>query len=130
MEQDDDEDGRINEDGPDDLNGDDLITSFRYRDPEGRYFQDENDPRIMVRIGRGEEPDSSRERWSVIPEGRDNDGDGKSGEDPERGIDVNRNFPWSSPSTPPAASPTGPSPAGPTVRSTPRTWVSSMRSWA
>jgi hypothetical protein len=93
MERDDDEDGRVNEDGPDDLNGDDLITSFRYRDPEGRYYQDENDPRIMVRMDRGEEPDPERERWSVIPEGRDNDGDGRSGEDPERGIDVNRNFP-------------------------------------
>lgn len=93
MEQDDDGDGRVNEDGPDDLNGDGLITSFRYRDPEGQYVQDENDPRIMVRLGREEEPDAGRERWSVVPEGRDNDGDGESGEDPERGIDVNRNFP-------------------------------------
>lgn len=93
MEKDDDGDGRINEDGPDDLNGDGIITSFRYRDPEGRYYQDENDPRIMIRIGRGEDPDPERERWSVIPEGKDNDGDGKSGEDGERGIDVNRNFP-------------------------------------
>ena len=93
MEQDDDGDGQVNEDGPDDLNGDGLITSFRYRDPEGRYVQDPNDPRIMVRIGRGEEPEEGAERWSVIPEGRDNDGDGRSGEDGERGIDVNRNFP-------------------------------------
>ena len=93
MEQDDDGDGQINEDGPDDLNGDDLITSFRYRDPEGRYVQDQNDPRIMTRIGRGEEPEEGAELWSVIPEGRDNDGDGRSGEDGERGIDVNRNFP-------------------------------------
>jgi hypothetical protein len=93
MEQDDDGDGRINEDGPDDLNGDGLITSFRYRDPEGRYVQDASDPRIMIRLGRDEEPDPGVERWSVIQEGRDNDGDGESGEDSERGIDVNRNFP-------------------------------------
>jgi hypothetical protein len=93
MEQDDDGDGRVNEDGPDDLNGDGLITSFRYRDPEGRYVQDENDPRIMVRLGRDEEPEPGVERWSVVPEDRDNDGDGESGEDSERGIDVNRNFP-------------------------------------
>jgi len=93
MAQDDDGDGRVNEDGPDDLNGDGLITSFRYRDPEGRYVQDPDDPRIMIRLGRGEEPEAGQERWSVIPEGRDNDGDGESGEDPERGIDVNRNFP-------------------------------------
>jgi hypothetical protein len=93
MEQDDDGDGRVNEDGPDDLNGDDLITSFRYRDPEGQYVQDETDPRIMIRLGRDEEPEAGVERWSVISEGRDNDGDGESGEDSERGIDVNRNFP-------------------------------------
>jgi len=93
MEQDDDGDGRVNEDGPDDLNGDGLITSFRYPDPEGRYLQDETDPRIMIRIGRGEEPPEGAQRWSMIPEGRDNDGDGESGEDSERGIDVNRNFP-------------------------------------
>ena len=90
---DDDGDGRVNEDGPDDLNGDGLITSFRYRDPEGRYVQDENDPRIMIRLGRDEEPEPGVERWSVVPEDRDNDGDGESGEDSERGIDVNRNFP-------------------------------------
>jgi hypothetical protein len=93
MERDDDGDGRVNEDGPDDLNGDGLITSFRYRDPEGQYVQDENDPRIMIRLGRDEEPEPGVERWSVVPEDRDNDGDGESGEDSERGIDVNRNFP-------------------------------------
>jgi hypothetical protein len=93
MEQDDDGDGRVNEDGPDDLNGDGLITSFRYRDPEGRYVQDENDPRILIRLGRDEEPEAGAERWSVVSEDRDNDGDGESGEDSERGIDVNRNFP-------------------------------------
>ena len=93
MEQDDDGDGRINEDGPDDLNGDGLITSFRYRDPEGGYVQDEADPRIMVRVGRGEESPEGAELWSVVMEGRDDDGDGKVNEDGERGIDVNRNFP-------------------------------------
>ncbi len=93
MEVDDDGDGKVNEDGPDDLNRDGLITSFRYRDPEGRWYQDQDDPRIMIRMGRGEEPEEGRERWSVIMEDRDNDGDGQAGEDPERGIDVNRNFP-------------------------------------
>ncbi len=88
---DDDEDGKVNEDGPDDLNGDGKITSFRYRDPEGNYMVDEIDPRLMVRLGRGET--TTRERWSVVTEDRDNDGDGRRGEDRERGIDVNRNFP-------------------------------------
>ena len=91
MEVDDDGDGRVNEDGPDDLNGDDLITSFRYPDPEGRFVMDDTDPRVMIRLDRGEETD--KPRYSVVREDRDNDGDGERGEDSERGIDVNRNFP-------------------------------------
>ncbi len=91
MEVDDDEDGRINEDGPDDLNGDGKITSFRYPDDDGRYVIDETDPRHMRQLGQGEE--TTAQRYSVIREDRDNDGDGRRGEDSERGIDVNRNFP-------------------------------------
>jgi len=91
MEVDDDEDGRVNEDGPDDLNGDGKITSFRYADPEGRYVIDDVDPRLMVQLGPNEE--TTKQRYSVVGEDRDNDGDGRRGEDPERGIDVNRNFP-------------------------------------
>ncbi|MFC1629199.1 M14 family metallopeptidase [Gemmatimonadota bacterium] len=91
MMNDDDNDGRINEDGPDDLNGDGHITSFRYKDPEGRYVMDDVDPRVMTQLGRDVE--TTKERWSVIREDRDNDGDGRRGEDSERGIDVNRNYP-------------------------------------
>jgi hypothetical protein len=88
---DDDEDGEVNEDGPDDLNGDGLYTSFRYPDPDGRYVKDDIDPRHMIRLGQGEETD--KETYSVVREDRDNDGDGERGEDPISGIDVNRNFP-------------------------------------
>jgi hypothetical protein len=91
MEVDDDEDGRINEDGPDDLNGDGKITSFRYPDDNGRYVIDEEDPRNMRQLGQDEE--TTAQRYSVVREDRDNDGDGRRGEDSERGIDVNRNFP-------------------------------------
>lgn len=91
MEVDDDEDGRINEDGPDDLNGDGKITSFRYPDDNGRYVIDEEDPRHMRQLAREEETEA--QRYSVVREDRDNDGDGRRGEDSERGIDVNRNFP-------------------------------------
>ncbi len=91
MEVDDDEDGRINEDGPDDLNGDGKITSFRYPDENGRFVIDEEDPRHMRQLGRDEE--ATAQRYSVVREDRDNDGDGRRGEDSERGIDVNRNFP-------------------------------------
>jgi hypothetical protein len=91
MEVDDDEDGRVNEDGPDDLNGDGKITSFRYPDDSGRYVVDEEDPRLMRQLGRDEE--TTAQRYSVVREDRDNDGDGRRSEDGERGIDVNRNFP-------------------------------------
>ncbi|HHF42997.1 MAG TPA: hypothetical protein ENL38_04665, partial [Candidatus Aminicenantes bacterium] len=38
---DDDGDGRVNEDGYDDLNGDGYITLFRYKDPQGQYVIDD-----------------------------------------------------------------------------------------
>ncbi|MBN1271095.1 MAG: hypothetical protein JXB26_02390 [Candidatus Aminicenantes bacterium] len=91
MNRDDDGDGRVNEDGPDDLDGDGHITRFRWLDSEGQYVKDEQDPRLMIRLRRGEKTD--KPRYSVINEDRDNDGDGKRGEDPESGIDLNRNFP-------------------------------------
>jgi len=91
MMEDDDHDGRVNEDGPDDLNGDGLITQFRYPDPQGAYVLYERDPRVMIRLASGES--TTRQRYSVIVEDKDNDGDGRRGEDSERGIDVNRNFP-------------------------------------
>ncbi len=90
---DDDGDGKINEDGPDDLDGDGLIMQFRYKDPQGRFVIDDEDPRLMVRMGRNAEETSDKERYSVILEDKDNDGDGRRGEDSERGIDVNRNYP-------------------------------------
>ncbi len=88
---DDDKDGKINEDGYDDLNNDGYITWFRYKDPKGRYVQDEVDPRVMNRLGENEK--TEKERWSMIREDKDNDGDGKRGEDGEQGYDLNRNFP-------------------------------------
>lgn len=88
---DDDNDGKINEDGPDDLDGDGRITSFRYLDPKGQYIQDDVDPRVMIRLGEKEK--TGKPRWSVIREDRDNDGDGKRSEDGEQGFDMNRNFP-------------------------------------
>lgn len=91
MKRDDDGDGKVNEDGLDDLNGDGFISQFRYKDPKGQYILDDKDPRIMVRLERNQK--TEKERYSVIMEDKDNDGDGKHGEDSERGIDINRNWP-------------------------------------
>jgi len=88
---DDDNDGKINEDGPDDINKDGYITSFRYKDEKGEYIIDDADPRLMVRLGRDEKTD--KQRYNLITEDMDNDGDGKRGEDGEGGIDLNRNYP-------------------------------------
>jgi len=88
---DNDGDGKINEDGPDDLNKDGSITQFRYKDPKGEYVIDDEDPRLMVRLGSDET--SAKQKYSVIREDKDNDGDGKYSEDSESGIDLNRNFP-------------------------------------
>jgi len=87
---DNDGDGKINEDGRDDLNGDGHITQFRYRDPDGQYVIDDIDPRLMVRIGNEQ---TNKPRYNVVTEDIDNDGDGRRGEDGEAGIDLNRNFP-------------------------------------
>lgn len=91
MMKDDDGDGKINEDGPDDLNGDGYITQFRCKDDTGRYVIDELDPRLMIRLKEKEE--TTKQRYSVYTEDKDNDDDGKRGEDSESGIDLNRNFP-------------------------------------
>ena len=88
---DDDGDGKVNEDGPDDLDGDGVIAQFRYKDPKGQYVMDDADPRLMIRLGPDEQ--TTKTRYSVITEDKDNDGDKKRGEDPEAGIDINRNFP-------------------------------------
>lgn len=90
MKKDDDNDGKVNEDGPDDLDGDGRILQFRYENPEGNYVKDDQDPRLMIRLRGNQETDQPR--YSVITEDKDNDGDGKLGEDTEAGIDLNRNY--------------------------------------
>ena len=88
---DNDKDGKINEDGPDDINKDGFISSFRYPDEKGSYILDDDDPRVMVRLSRGQKSD--KQKYSMVREDIDNDKDGKRGEDSESGIDLNRNYP-------------------------------------
>jgi murein tripeptide amidase MpaA len=88
---DDDEDGAQDEDGPEDLNGDGLITVMRIRDTEGPYKTSPDDPRLMVKKEIDEEGE-----WRVVgPEGVDNDEDGEINEDPpgKRRTVSNRNYP-------------------------------------
>lgn len=83
-------DGLVDEDGPDDLNGDGVITLMRVKDPEGLWIPHPEEPRLMRRA------DSRRGEagiYEIYTEGLDNDNDGKINEDPVGGIDLSRNFP-------------------------------------
>ena len=89
---DDDHDGLVDEDSPEDLDGDGNICRMRKRDPNGDYKTDPEDPRIMVKVKPGEKGE-----WKMLgQEGIDNDGDGRINEDSEGYVDGNRNwgFDW------------------------------------
>lgn len=84
-----DRDGLFDEDPPNDLDGDGMITRMWKADPDGNWVRDRNDPRIFRRVGPGERGD-----WiSLGSEGIDDDGDGRTNEDGIGGDDMNRNWP-------------------------------------
>ncbi len=85
---DDDRDGLVDEDFPDDLDGDGNICMMRKKDPNGRYKTDPEDPRIMVPVKPGEKGE-----WTLLGyEGIDNDEDGDINEDADGYVDPNRNW--------------------------------------
>lgn len=92
-----DRDRRMNEDGPNDLNGDGVITQMRIRNPApgtsvvATHVEHEDDPRLMRPADRskGEVP-----VFAIMTEGLDDDSDGSVAEDPEGGIDLSRHFPY------------------------------------
>ena len=87
---DEDRDGRTDEDGPDDLNGDGLITAMRIEDPRGTWIEHPGEPRVMVEADRSE---GERGQYRLIGrEGVDNDGDERFNEDGPGGVNFNRNF--------------------------------------
>jgi len=87
---DNDRDGRIDEDAPSDLDGDNEITWMRVPDGAGEWVVDEHDARAMrkARRERGE-----RGTHRLIREGLDDDGDGAWHEDAGHGVTLNANFP-------------------------------------
>ncbi len=90
MPRDDDGDGLLDEDGPDDLDGDGNIVGMRRRDPNGRWKADPDDPRMMVRC----KPDEQGQFTLLGDEGLDNDADGAVNEDGVGYYDSNRNWAW------------------------------------
>lgn len=86
---DEDNDGRIDEDGPDDLNGDGYVTVMRVKDDAGAFMIDPADPRVMKRA---DATKGEAGAYTLYLEGIDNDGDGFINEDGPGGVDLNRNF--------------------------------------
>jgi Zinc carboxypeptidase len=91
---DEDHDGLTDEDGPEDLDGDGLITWMRVEDAEGEYILDETDPRILIKADRTK---GEKGRWKLMMEGLDNDKDEAWNEDGPGGVNFNRNFPYDYP---------------------------------
>jgi len=87
---DEDQDMQVDEDGPDDLNKDGLITQIRVKDPEGKWLPDPREARLMKTA---DPQKGEKGLYKVYAEGLDNDGDGLYNEDPAGGVELNRNFP-------------------------------------
>lgn len=68
-----------------------LIPQFRYKHPEGEFVIDDVDQRLMVRLRPNET--TTKQRYRVITEYRDDSGNRRMGQLPSDGIDVNRNYP-------------------------------------
>jgi hypothetical protein len=84
-----DNDARTDEDGPEDLNKDGVITVMRVKDPAGRYTISSDETRLMKRADPAKGETGG---WAIYIEGIDNDGDGFLNEDGPGGVDINRNF--------------------------------------
>jgi hypothetical protein len=89
---DDDNDGLLDEDPAEDLDGDGFIRQMRIKVPmgQGDSVIDTRDPkgRLMRRVRPGEQGD-----YRVMSEGIDNDKDGRINEDGIGGLDLHRNYP-------------------------------------
>jgi hypothetical protein len=86
---DNDGDGLLDEDSPDDINGDGMILQMRWKVSEnGTHIIDPADPsgRLMKSVPSGEGD------YRVASEGIDNDGDGRINEDGIGGLDLHRNY--------------------------------------
>nr|WP_294904623.1 M14 family metallopeptidase [uncultured Lacibacter sp.] len=92
---DDDRDGKNNEDGYDDLDGNGKITWMRVESPVGTHRVHPNDPRVLIKadVSKGE-----KGTYLLFTEGKDNDKDGTFNEDGEGGVWFNKNLSFKHPS--------------------------------
>lgn len=87
---DNDDDCLLDEDSPEDLDGDGIILSMRRKDDEkGNFILDPADStgRLMKHAG------ENKGTYLITSEGIDNDGDGRINEDGIGGLDLHRNYP-------------------------------------
>ena len=97
---DDDRDGKTNEDGFDDLDGNGKIGWLRVESPIGEYKTHPDDERVLIKanLTKGE-----KGKYLLLTEGIDNDKDGNFNEDGEGGVAFNKNFSFKHPSFTPGS---------------------------
>ena len=100
VQTDDDRDGKLNEDGFDDLDGNGKITSLRIESPIGEYKTHPDDERILIKadLTKGEQG-----KYLMISEGINNDKDSSINEDGEGGVAFNKNLSYKHPVFTPGA---------------------------
>lgn len=86
---DDDRDGSVNEDPPNDLDGDGWITQMRIADPAGDWRALPSDPRVLIPVDRKKD---ERGEFTLLTEGIDDDEDERYNEDGPGGVAFDRNF--------------------------------------
>jgi hypothetical protein len=86
----DDMDDKTDEDGPEDLDGNGIITMMRVKDPAGEWLPVPGEPRLMKKAdwAKGE-----KGIYKLYTEGLDNDGDGEYNEDGQGGTNIGVQFP-------------------------------------
>ncbi len=88
-ETDEDRDGKLNEDGFDDLDGNGKITLMRVESPIGDYRVHPDDARVLIKADAAK---GEKGKFILLTEGSDNDKDGQLNEDGAGGISVNKNL--------------------------------------
>ena len=86
----DDMDDQVDEDGPDDLDGNGLVTEMRVKDPAGEWMSVEGEPRLMRKADQAK---GEKGVYKLYSEGTDNDGDGDYNEDGPGGANIGITFP-------------------------------------
>lgn len=94
MPADHDRDGKQNDNGYTDLNGDGLITWMRVEDPMGDWMVSKEDERVLVKADRSK---GEAGKYLVFKESKDDDKDGSFGEDLKEGIAFNKSLTYKFP---------------------------------